>query len=79
MTARQGELEKEVQALTAARNEQATLAAQRLAQVDTLSQATDEFQKQQSAMTARHDELEKEVQALTVARNEQATLAAERL
>ncbi|HRL74799.1 MAG TPA: hypothetical protein PLC86_03485, partial [Candidatus Accumulibacter phosphatis] len=65
--------------LVQVRDEHAMLAAERLAQVEALTQATDELQKQQSAMTARHDELEKEVQALTVARNEQATLAGQRL
>ena len=65
--------------LVQVRDEHATLAAQRLAQVDALTQATEEFQKQQSAMAARQGELEQEVQALTAARNEQATLAAQRL
>ncbi|HRL74800.1 MAG TPA: hypothetical protein PLC86_03490, partial [Candidatus Accumulibacter phosphatis] len=73
-----GELEKEVQALTVARNEQSTLAAERLTQMEALVRAKQALEQQKSVLTEQLGQLEKEVKTHAQARDEQAKLATER-
>ncbi|GAB1393401.1 hypothetical protein MASR1M60_15640 [Rhodocyclaceae bacterium] len=78
LAGRRNELQAEVSALTQARDQQATLAAERQQQIDSLTQVRTALEQEKSALTGRRDELQTEVSALTQARDQQATLAAER-
>jgi hypothetical protein len=71
--------QKEVQALTQARDGQTKLAAERLAQVEAVTKARQSLEKEKSALAESRARLEEEVRVQAQARDGQANLAAERL
>ena len=76
---RRAEVEHQISSLSQARDEQAALAAQRLEEIEALTQAHNRLTHEHAALRTRSEELQTKVAALSAARDEQATLALLRL